>query len=216
MANPNFSYIDTELSAINTILGTIGQAPIQKIELENPEVNLIYNLLQESIIDVLGEGWSFNTEDHIPLPPDSDGFITVPANALHYDISDGQRLRSKDVTIRNGRLYDKVNHTDKFTSSIDVDVVWLFGFDLDLANKSQVGGSIPEVFKRYIIAKASTRAAVQLLTNAELSNMLSSSEALARAVCMEYECNQGDHSYFGLQHNTSYDSYQPYKALSRI
>ena len=214
--NPNFSYIDTELSAINTILGTIGQAPIQHIDLENPEVNIIYNLLQESIIDVLGEGWSFNKEDHITLTPDHNGFITVPTNVLHYDISDGQRLRSKDVTIRNGRLYDKVDHTDIFTSSVDVDVVWLFGFDLDLANKAQVGGSIPEVFKRYIIAKASTRAAVQLLTNAELSNLLSTSEALARSICMEYECNQGDHSYFGLKHNTSYDSYQPYKALSRI
>ena len=216
MANPNFSYIDTELSAINSILGTIGQAPIQQVDLENPEVNLIYNLLQESIIDVLGEGWSFNKEDHVTLTPDSDGFITVPANALHYDISDGQRLRSKDVTIKNGRLYDKVDHTDIFTADIDVDIVRLLGFDLDLANKAEVGGSIPEVFKRYIIAKASTRAAVQLLTNSELSQMLSRSEALARSICMEYECNQGDHNYFGLQHNTSYDSYQPYKALSRI
>ena len=216
MSNPNFSYIDTELSAINTILGTIGQAPIQKIDLENPEVNLIYNLLQEAIIDVLGEGWAFNKEDHITLTPDSDGFITVPANALHYDISDGQRLRSKDVTIRNGRLYDKVDHTDIFTGDVDIDVVWLFGFDLDLANKSEVGGSIPQVFKRYITAKASTRAATQLLTNSELTRILASQEAISRSVCMEYECNQGDDSYFGLKHNTSYDSYQPYKALSRI
>ena len=65
LMNPNFKYIDTELSAINTVLGTIGQAPIQKVDLENPEVNLIYNILQEAIIDVLGEGWSFNKEDHI-------------------------------------------------------------------------------------------------------------------------------------------------------
>ena len=216
MANPNYSYIDTELSAINTILGTIGQAPIQGIDLENPEVNLIYNILQEASLDVQSEGWSFNTEDHITVVPDTNGFIEIPANALHYDLSDGQTLRSKDVTIVNGRLYDKVKHTDIFDNSIEIDVVWQYGFDLDLANKAEVGHSIPAIFKRYIIAKASTRAATQLITNPDLAKILAQQEAVARSICMEYECNQGDHNYLGMGHNSSYRTYQPYQALSRI
>ena len=77
MAIPNYSYIDTELSAINTILGTIGQAPIQGIDLENPEVSLIYNILQESSLDVQAEGWSFNREEHITVVPDANGFSSL-------------------------------------------------------------------------------------------------------------------------------------------
>jgi len=35
--------IDTELSAVNSILGAIGQAPLTTLNFDNPEVSLIYN-----------------------------------------------------------------------------------------------------------------------------------------------------------------------------
>ena len=74
MANPSLISPDTELSAVNTILGAIGQAPVSSLDydaatdtgaFENPEIGLIYNLLREANMDVQNEGWVFNTEDHI-------------------------------------------------------------------------------------------------------------------------------------------------------
>ena len=51
---------DTELSAVNSILGSIGQSPVTTLEFENPEISLIYNILTEVNKDVQNEGRHFN------------------------------------------------------------------------------------------------------------------------------------------------------------
>ena len=35
--------LDTELSAVNSILGAIGQSPLTTLNFDNPEVAMIYN-----------------------------------------------------------------------------------------------------------------------------------------------------------------------------
>ena len=196
--------IDTELSAVNSILGAIGQSPLTTLNFTNPETSFIYNILEETIKDVLNEGWHFNTEHHVEVVPDSNGHLIIPTTYLRYDLSDGSENRHMDVVRRDGRLYDKVNHSDIFTGSLFLDVVYLYSFT-----------DIPSVFQRYIIAKSSSRAAAQLVANAETFKLLQQQEALSRAALVEYECNQGDHSFFGWPHETSYRSYRPYKSLSR-
>ena len=195
---------DTELSAVNSILGSIGQAPITTLNFTNPEISFIYNILNEVTKDVLNEGWHFNTEHGIKVSPDANGNIVIPSNYLRYDYSDGQADRQIDLVKRNGKLYDLVSHTDVFTAEMKLDVVYLYGFE-----------DIPSVFQRYIIARASTRAGTQLVTNAELVKLLQGQEGLARASLMEYECNQGDHSFLGWPKNSVYRAYQPYKSLIR-
>ena len=195
---------DTELSAVNSILGSIGQSPITTLNFSNPEISFIHNLLTEVTKDILNEGWHFNTENHIKFSPDANGNITIPVNYLRFDLNDGQADRNMDVVKRDGKLYDLVNHTDVFDHDVELDVVYLYHFE-----------DIPSVFQRYIIAKASTRAATQLVTNSELVQLLQTQEGLARASLMEYECNQGDHSFIGWPKNSVYRAYQPYKSLIR-
>jgi len=196
----------TELSSVNSILGAIGQAPVTTLEFENPEIALVHNLLMEADLDVQNEGWVFNREEHYPLLPDVDGYIQVPPNVLRMDVSEGQVWRDTDVVMRNGRLYDKLNHTDIFTRKMEFDIVWRFPYE-----------DLPSVFKRYITYRASVRAATQLMANSELMQMLAGQEAYSRAACMEYECNQGDHSFFGAPPGThsGYRSYQPYITMDR-
>ena len=74
---------------------------------------------------------------------------------------------------------------------------------------------IPSVFKRYVIYRASRQAATQLVSNPQLVQLLQTQEAQARASCLEYECNQGGHSFFGSPHDPNYRNYQPYHALKR-
>tara|TARA_A100001035_G_C27744622_1_gene483346 strand:- start:843 stop:1451 length:609 start_codon:yes stop_codon:yes gene_type:complete len=195
--------IDTELSAVNSILSAIGQSSITTLNFNNPETQFIYTLLEETIKDVLNEGWHFNTEDHVEVSPDASGYITIPTSYLRYDLN-GAEDKSMDLVRRNGRLYDKVNHTDVFTDKVYLDIVYLYTFT-----------DIPSVFQRYIIAKASTRAAAQMVTNPNLVQLLQTQEALTRASVIEYECNQGDHSMMGFPHESTYNSYKPYKALNR-
>ena len=58
-------------------------------------------------------------------------------------------------------------------------------------------------------------AATQLVANPALVQLLAQQEATARATLMEYECNQGNHSMFGFPQNTVYETYQPWRNLSR-
>ena len=74
---------------------------------------------------------------------------------------------------------------------------------------------IPSVFKRYITYRAASRAATQLVANPNLVQLLGNQELQARAACMEYECNQGDHSFFGWPDDSVHQSYQPYHSLRR-
>jgi len=202
----------TELTSVNSILGAIGQAPVSRIydkvngELEyiNPEISFIHNLLKETDEDVQNEGWIFNTEWDYELLPNKEGEINVPPNVLRMDVSEGQVYRSTDVVRRGTRLYDKLNHTYKFTAPMCLDFTWKLDYE-----------ELPSVFKRYITLRASGRAATQMVANPQLVQLLATQEAQVRAACLEYECNQGDHTFFGTPPGVSYRSYQPYRTLAR-
>ena len=209
---------ETELSSVNSILMAIGQAPISRIyqkqdynQVEelvyiNPEVAFIHSLLLEVNSDVQNEGWVWNREDHYPLTANADGEIFVPENILRMDVHENEVYRDSDLVKRDGKLYDKMNHTFTFDplTSIYFNIVWKWEYE-----------ELPSVFKRYITLRASGRAAAQLITNPQLVQLLATQEAQARAACMEYECNQGDHTFFGTPDHTAYRSYQPYRTLAR-
>ena len=118
--------IDTELSAVNNILGAIGQSPLTTLNFENPEVSFIYNLLRDANVDTQAEGWHFNTEKHVKYTPDSvTGKITIGNDILSMDAHDNHIRREYNFVRRNGFLYDKIEHTDEFEDidSVDLDVV---------------------------------------------------------------------------------------------
>ena len=198
---------DTELSAVNSILGAIGQAPLTTLNFDNPEVSLIYNLLRDANVDTQAEGWHFNTEKHVKYTPDSvTGKIAIGNDILSMDVHDNHIRREYNLVRRNGVLYDKQDHTDDFSTidSIDLDVVRLYNFE-----------DLPIVFRRFITYRASAAAATQLVANPNLVRLLTNQAGLARAALQEYECNQGDHNMFGFPDNTTYQTYQPWRNLRR-
>ena len=195
---------DTELSAVNSILGSIGQSPVTTLNFTNPEVSYIYNLLTEVNKDVQNEGWHFNTEYHVKVTPDANKNLTLPDKTLRYDFYDEGNNKTRDVVVRDGKLYDLVDHTNEFTGDAYLDVVTLYAFT-----------DLPNPFQRYITYRAASRAATQLVSNPQLVQLLQQQEASARATCMEYECSQGDHNYFGFGHDTNYRSYKPTAVLAR-
>ena len=169
--------LDTELSAVNSILGAIGQAPVTSLVYDNPEISFIYNLLRDANVDTQAEGWHFNTELHVKYTPDSvTGKITIANDVLQLDVSNGWSRRNYDVVRRGGYLYDKIDHTDDFSSidSIDLDVVKLQNYE-----------DLPIIFRRYITYRASRMAATQLVANPKLVELIAQQEALSRAALME-------------------------------
>ena len=211
--------LDSDLSAVNSILAAIGQAPTTAAALDdaytNPELALIYNLLKETTVDVNSEEWHYNTEKHKDLQPTDVGtekHFTIPADVIRMDVSNGQNVRLTDVVMRDGKLYNLAKHTfnvkDWGVSSTDnykmfFDLVYNYDFD-----------KVPAIFQRYITLRASQRAATQLVSNAELTKLLAEQVSLARAACIEFDTNQSDANMFGFS-NQNYTVYQPFRTLIR-
>ena len=199
---------DTEISAVNSILGAIGQSPITNLNLTgnpNPEVSFIYNILTEINKDVQNEGWHFNSEQHVKVSPDATTkHITLPSNVLRYTLHEGLQNKNMDLVVRDGKLYDLVDHTFEFDNDIYLDVVTHYKFE-----------DLPNSFQRYITYRSAVRAASQLVSNPNLVQLLAQDEAKSRAVCLDYECDMANPSYLGHPHDSFYRSYKPYQVLRR-
>lgn len=193
MTTPTTIDNDTELSAVNSILGSIGQSPVTTLNFTNPETEFIYNILTEVSKDVQNEGWQFNLEENVTVTPSSNK-ISVGNQEIRVNVHQhANQAKLMDTVIRydgaNRRVYSlEDNKFDAFTeSTYKCDIVTLYLFE-----------KIPNVFQRYITYRAAVRAATQLIANPQLVQLLQLQEVTARANCLEYEGRQGDHSFFGL------------------
>ena len=178
-------------------------SPVTTLDQTNPDVAIAYSTLLQVSQEVQAEGWSYNIEYDYEFTPDTNKEILIPNNVLQLDPS--TEYGEMDVVRRNGKLYDKVAHTYEFEDKIKCDVVWLFDW-VDL----------PIPIQDYIVARTATIVSSRIVGDTAQYQMLGQKEAYNRAMAIEYECNQGDYTFFGHPrgHN-NYISYKPYHALYR-
>ena len=198
-----------ELPAVNEILASVGQAPVTTLDQTNPDVAIAYDTLINTSREVQSEGWLFNTEEYYPMTPDANGEIVIANNILQIDLHD-EKDNSYETVRRSGKLYEKINHTYDWTTltgwdTVRCDIVWLFDW-VDL----------PRPIQDYIVAKAATIVSTRIVGDPQQFRILQAKELDNRAKAMEYECNQGDYTFFGHKRGEKvYDSYKPYQALYR-
>jgi hypothetical protein len=201
------SLVATELAAVNSILGAVGQAPVTTIDKINPDVAIAYDTLTDMSREIQGEGWSFNKELEYPFNADTNGNILVPLNVLSISLSDIYENSGADVTVRNGMLYNKTTHTYTWDTdrTVKCDVVWYLEFS-----------DLPQAARDYIVARASSFVAIKVIGDPNIQQMLGQREVYARAALIESDCNQGNYSIFGFPNGSNYyNSYQPYRTLAR-
>ena len=192
----------TKLAAVNIIISNIGQAPVTQIDNDNPMVIMAANVLDEVTNSLQSEGWTFNSEKAYPFTPDSSGNIVIPDNVLQLD----SEYRSPvDLVKRQGKLYDKRNHSFTFTDQIELDVVWLVDFD-----------DMPDAFKNYAAMRAANLFAGRSVGSAEAVRFGEREEAQARAAMLEYETQQGDYNVLGTEDNRNIYTYRPFDAVYRF
>ena len=174
----------------------------------NPDVAIALNTLREVSREVQSEGWSFNKEYDYPITPDSNDEVLIPNNVLQMDLNRNQRVENIDrLSInRGGKLYDKKAHSYKWTDdTLYVDVTWYFDWE-----------NIPQPIQAYIVARAAAIVSSRIIGDGNQYQMLQQKEAYARAMAMEYECNQEDVSFFGSPKSGDYyQPYQPFHTLTR-
>lgn len=134
----------TRLSAVNGMLATIGEAPINSLEdTALVDVSVAKGALDEVTRAILVDGWAFNTDEEYPLYP--EGFapfaITVPPNAMVCLPS----AEYAHITVRGNRLYDTKRHSYDFQGhpAVPCKIVWRMSFE-----------DLPEVTRQYIAVRA--------------------------------------------------------------
>ena len=175
----------------------------------NPEVAIAYNTLKEVCREVQSEGWSFNRErNYTGIQPDSTNKIQIPNNVIQIDLSqDYVANLGRNAVNRGGYLYDTIKHTDVWDSdeTFYLDVVWEYDYTY-----------LPQPIQAYVVARAAAIVSSRVVGDPNQYQMLQQKEAYARAMALEYECNQNDLTYFGdPQEGNYYKSYNPFNALIR-
>ena len=198
-----------ELPAVNEILASVGQAPVTTLDQTNPDVAIAYDTLLNVSREVQAEGWTFNTEEYYPMTPDANGEIVIANNILQIDLHD-EKDNSYESVRRDGKLYEKINHTYDWTTltgwdTVRCDIVWFFDW-VDL----------PRPIQDYIVSRSAAVVSSRIVGDPQQYQILTQKELWNRAQAMEYECNQGDYTFFGHKRGEKvYNSYKPYQALYR-
>ena len=92
-------------------------------------------------------------EFHYEMTPDNNDEILIPNNVLQIDLTENAANLEKDAVVRSGKLYDRYNHTFKFTEeTVEVDIVWLFDWV-----------DIPKPIQHFITARAAALVSVASL-----------------------------------------------------
>lgn len=134
----------TELDAVNQMLLSIGQSPVNTLTVTGlKDVSFSRLMLHNTSREVQNKGWHFNTDECYPLSADVAGKVDLPANALVCDPVD----RCDDFVERydagQRRFWDRRNLTFVISKQVKVNVTWFFPFE-----------ELPQAARAYIAHKA--------------------------------------------------------------
>lgn len=125
----------TKLDVVNALLSSIGEDPINALGVGLEDATVAENIVDEVTRKVFVLGWSWNTNENMPILRQTDNTITVPSNFLSID------FHNPAYVLRGNRIYDRQNNTYVFESDISVNSV-VIGLPWD---------EIPEVARQYIL-----------------------------------------------------------------
>lgn len=182
----------TELEAVNVLLTTIGEQPVNTLTgNQTTDVTIAQQVLKEVSREVQSQGWHFNTEQDVELVPDSlNSHITVPVDVARIDTD------LKNVVVRSGKLFDLNERTYVFDDNLKCDIVYYQDF-FDL----------PDTAKKYIATRAARIYSDRMINSETMHQMLARDEEAALVDLKEYEGDTADYSMF--------DSYSVARVMNR-
>ena len=168
----------SELDAVNAILRSIGEAPVQTLDDSDlVDAHMARQILHETSREVQGEGWAWNTVTRRTFKPNFRGEIQLPKKVL-WVRGFG---RHRGLIKVGERLQDMVTGETEFDGDVEVEAVYCRDWE-----------ELPETARRYIVIRSARRFAEETVGSETLSAFKSQDEILARAdlVDMETEVRQ--------------------------
>jgi len=188
----------TKLEAVNTMLTSIGEQPIQNL---NDLAGLSDASIAEQILDnvsraVQSRGWVFNTDIGIKKTPNQYKEIDLDPSELRVDTQSLVREGDKDYVERGRKLYDRVKNTFKFDKGVTLNIIKLLTFD-----------DLPEPARRYIAIRSARIFHDRVVGSGELHRFYQEDEFGAYQALLEYEGDVADYNIF--------DNYDVYRVVDR-
>jgi len=173
----------TKLEAVNIMLSTIGENPVNSLTSGLVDAELAETILGSVSKAVQSEGWNFNTEKKVSFSADSSGHIILPANILRADST--VEANALDLVQRGLKMYDKKNHTYNINKAVNLDTIIELEFE-----------TLPEVARRYITLKASRIFQDRVVGSETLHKFNQEDEFMAYSQLKDFEADSEDISIF--------------------
>jgi hypothetical protein len=174
----------TELDAINTMLTTIGESPVNSISASTADTRVAQLILQEVDRATQIKGWNWNTEKDVPLIRNGSNEIVLSANVVRVDVS-RREYPSVEVVQRGNKLWDKKNKTFTFTADLKGEVVYLLPFT-----------DLPEQARYYIVVRSARLFQQRMIGDATGSAFSAEEETTAYMALNDSEDETADHNIF--------------------
>jgi len=189
----------TELDAINTMLTTIGESPVNSISASTADTRIAQLILQEVDRATQIKGWNWNTETDVVLTPNgSTKEITLANNVVRISI-DKRTYTDIDVVQRGTRLYDKKNKTFQFSSAIKAEVVSLLPFT-----------DLPEQARYYIVVRSARLFQQRMIGDSTGSAFSAEEETTALMALQDSEDETANHNIFDQYDVSKVTAYRRY------
>ena len=178
----------TQLEAVNTMLSTIGESPVNSLTGSLPlDASIAVNILNEVNREVQSAGWKFNTSWKVSLPRDVNNKLVVGTDVLHIEFNHLRESKSSyDPVLRGNYLYNLAGETFTWDKDFEyVTVIYLLDFE-----------TIPEQARRYITIRASRIYHDRTLGSQAIHKFSIQDEIGALALLKQTESDTADHNIF--------------------
>ena len=178
----------TELEAVNTVLSTIGEAPLSTLSGALPvDGTMAKNVLNEINREVQSMGWHFNTHHKASLSKETNNKIPIATNVLRVELNPYKYSKTDyDIVQRNNYLYNLATNSDSFTKDFtEATLIYLLDF-----------ADIPEQAKRYITVRSARVFHDRTLGANTLHKFSLEDEQKSLAVLRQAEMQTGDFTVF--------------------
>lgn len=180
----------SELEAVNKILASIGEDPLDAIAEDDVDSQVVLSQLRLTSKTLQTSGWSFNTEESVSFAPSLDGEIILPSNILKASATDS----TLKLVQRGTRMYNKTTHDFNVGASVLLDVVYLLDWE-----------ELPAAAQLYIVAKACFEYSLNQVGSDFQAAQLKEQAAQALIAFQVSEDNSEDYSF--LNPAKSYSSF---------
>lgn len=192
----------TEVEAVNRILSTVGGEKVSALSSLSFTADAAYNVLRDSMRDLMSHKWGFNTELDVVLTPNvsneidlsTSGYTGTYISCIDLEPEDAGNL---DVIIKGTKLYDRKEHSytgftnETYKATVSYYLQW---------------EDLPEPVKSYVTAMAAKDFQAQMVGNPQMDAILSQKFMHTRSGFFAFESEQLDY--------TMWDNYDTWKIVS--